>query len=356
MLCCEQISERVFMNIRHPIKNRLPGLFLPLVLLCFALCALYAGEARAEGAAGAAAAKDKTMKTMPPLTPEEERIIIHKGTEYPGTGKYLGNKAKGTYVCRACGSPLYRSEDKFESGCGWPSFDDEIPGKVKRSTDADGRRVEITCANCGGHLGHVFTGERFTDKNTRHCVNSISMHFIPEGEKLPEAAGTAQDQKPGPATAVFGGGCFWGVEDIFSRTPGVLDAVSGYSGGSTVDPTYDDVCSGRTGHAEVVRVTYDPSEISFEALARLFFELHDPTQLNRQGPDRGSQYRSILFYNNDEEKRVAQELVTLLINKGYDVVTELVPAAPFYPAEEYHQDFIRKHPGRPCHLPVKRFD
>jgi peptide methionine sulfoxide reductase msrA/msrB len=281
---------------------------------------------------------------MPALSQQERRVILDKGTETPFSGKYWNHFERGVYLCRQCGSPLYLSDSKFDSRCGWPSFDDEIPGAVKRRTDADGIRTEIICVNCGGHLGHVFAGEGFTQKNTRHCVNSASLEFLGEGDWPLERA-------------IFAGGCFWGLEHQFEQVPGVLSARSGYTGGHAANPTYEQVSGGGTGHAEAVEVLYDPARVSYENLARLFFEVHDPTQVNRQGPDVGTQYRSAVFYLDDRQKQIAQKLIDQLRRLGYNVATTLEPAGQFWAAEEYHQDYLDKHPGGySCNRRVPRFD
>lgn len=278
------------------------------------------------------------------LTPEEERVIVHKGTEIPFTGKFYNYKEKGTYTCKRCNAPLYRSEDKFDASCGWPSFDDEIPGAIKRQVDADGRRTEIVCAKCGAHLGHVFEGEGFTDKNVRHCVNSISMNFIPAEE-------TMKEEK-----AYFAGGCFWGTEYYLQKTMGVVEAHVGYMGGHTANPTYKQVCSGTTGHVETVEVVFDPAKTTYEELTKFFFEIHDPTQVDRQGPDVGEQYRSVIFYVDEEQKKTAEKLIKILKGKGLKVATKLEKAGTFWPAEDYHQDYYDHNGKLPyCHVYIKRF-
>jgi len=278
------------------------------------------------------------------LTKEEERVIIHKGTELPNTGTYNHYEEAGTYSCKRCDAQLYISTDKFESNCGWPSFDDEIDGAVKRIPDADGRRTEIVCSNCGGHLGHVFINEGYTDKNTRHCVNSISLNFIP---------GQMEEEFN---KAIFAGGCFWGMEYHFDNVKGVKETSVGYIGGSTEDPTYKEVCYENTGHAEAIEIEFDPSIVTYEELTKLFFEIHDPTQLNKQGPDVGEQYRSEIFYFDENQKKVAENLINLLKEKGYNVVTKLTKAGEFWDAEEYHQEYYEKKNGTPyCHIYTKRF-
>jgi len=307
---------------------------------------------------------------MNPLTPEEERVIVHKETEAPFTGEYNNFHGKGTYMCRRCGTALYRSDSKIDSDCGWPSFDDEIPGAARHQPDADGMRTEILCAKCGAHLGHVFLGERLTPKNTRYCVNSISMKFFQDdatsatnAAALPTAmrsstpaARSAPDPAPKTETAIFAGGCFWGVEYYFKRAKGVLSTQVGYVGGHADNPTYKQVCSGMTGHAEAVRVTYDPAQTTYESMAKLFFEIHDPTQVNRQGPDIGAQYRSIVFYQGNQQKAVAEKLIGILKAKGYNVATQVVPADTFWPAEDDHQQYYEKNGQSPyCHIYKNRF-
>ena len=310
------------------------------------------------------------------LTPEEERVIVRKGTERPFTGEYYNHFEKGAYTCKRCGAKLFESSSKFPTTCGWPSFDDQIKGAVTMQPDADGVRTEITCSNCGAHLGHVFTGEHLTPKDTRYCVNSISMNFVPAGsgaqderpvggmlpsgrhdsvaKSHPQAA--LEDATQTTERAIFASGCFWGTEYYLQKVPGVLSTTVGYTGGHVDNPTYKQVCTDKTGHAEAVEVTYDPSKTSYEQLARLFFETHDFTQLNRQGPDIGVQYRSAIFYLDEKQKQIAAGLVQTLKNKGFDVKTEITAAGKFWPAEQYHQDYYKNNGKTPyCHVYRKIF-
>ncbi len=283
-----------------------------------------------------------SIKKYNTLTPEEEYVIVNKGTERPYSGEYNDNKKKGTYYCKRCNAPLYQSENKFDSHCGWPSFDDEIKGAVNRVPDLDGMRTEIICSNCGGHLGHVFTGEGFTEKNIRHCVNSISLIF--------------KEDRMNTETAYFAGGCFWGVEHLMKKQNGVISTTVGYIGGVKENPTYEEVCTGKTGHAEVLEIIFNPEIISFEELAKLFFEIHDFSQVNRQGPDIGTQYRSGVFFTNDEQKNVIEKLIVILKEKGYKVATEINKANKFWKAEDYHQDYYDVTGKQPyCHTYKKIF-
>ncbi len=279
------------------------------------------------------------------LSKAESYVIDKKGTETPFTGKYTNHMVKGTYLCRKCGAALYNSSGKFDSDCGWPSFDDEIKGAVKRSPDPDGMRTEITCVSCGAHLGHVFTGERMTPKNIRHCVNSVSLDFVPA---------IVEEGRYG--TAIFAGGCFWGVEYFLQKEPGVISVTSGYTGGYVRNPSYKEVCTGKTGHAEAVKIIYDPEKTSYEKLLKLFLEIHDPTQVGGQGPDLGDQYRSEIFYLNEEQRKTAEKNLKILIDKDYKIATALTKASEFFDAEDYHQDYYFNNGKIPyCHGYIKRF-
>lgn len=275
------------------------------------------------------------------LTPDEKAVIWGKATERPFSGKYDKFFENGIYTCKVCGAALYDADSKFDSGCGWPAFDKSFPQAIRALPDPDGMRTEIQCARCGAHLGHVFNGENLTPTNTRYCVNSISMNFI-EAKNI--------------AKAIVAGGCFWGVEELMRKLDGVISCVSGYEGGNTLNPRYEDVCTGKTGHYEAVEIIFDKRKISYADILKRFFEIHDFTQKDGQGPDIGSQYKSAIFYENENQRKDAEAVINTLKQKGYDVATLLLPAKKFYVAEAYHQRYYERKKSDPyCHFYKKIF-
>jgi peptide methionine sulfoxide reductase msrA/msrB len=314
--------------------------------------------------------KPSTDELKKKLTPQQFEVTQHCGTEPPFRNEYWNNHAAGIYVDVTSGEPLFSSADKFDSGTGWPSFTKPLEtSNVATVTDKTHgmTRVEVRSKHGDAHLGHVFedgpapTGQRF-------CMNSASLRFIP-AEKLVESGygqyaklfpDVKQSQAPaaktqaGRETALLAGGCFWGMENILRKIPGVLETEVGYEGGGFENPSYEDVTTGRTGHAESVRVVFDPSVLSFEGLLGYFFRMHDPTTLNRQENDVGTQYRSAIFYTSEAQKQTAEAVKAKVDHSGKwksPVVTQIVPAGKFWKAEDYHQDYLVHNPdGYNCHV------
>ena len=281
------------------------------------------------------------------LTPEQYRVMRKGGTEIAFSGKYNSHYEKGIYHCAGCGTPLFRSETKYDHGTGWPSFTAAVnEGYIEQRADYSMlmKRTEVRCAVCGAHLGHVFNDGPLPAYK-HYCINSAALNFIPKESSAKKTKDKTAKKQAQSDVATFAAGCFWGVEHRFRQVKGVLSTVVGYSGGHKENPTYKQICTDKTGHAEAVKIIFDPSIVSYKDLLKVFFSLHDPTQLNRQGPDVGSQYRSVIFYHDEEQRKTAQELINQLEKSGRfgkPIVTELIPASEFYEAEEYHQCYYEK--------------
>lgn len=298
------------------------------------------------------------------------QVTQRNGTEPAFQNEYWDNHEAGIYVDVVSGEPLFSSKDKFDSGTGWPSFTRPLSDEsvVEEKDRGFGMvRTEVRSSIADSHLGHVFNDGPGPD-GLRYCINSAALRFIPaerlEEEGYGQFAGLFESNSEAESeseaaresateVATLAGGCFWGMESIIRDLPGVIDTEVGYTGGETTNPTYREISRGDTGHAESIRVVFDPAVISYEELLGFFFRMHDPTTANRQGNDIGTQYRSAIFYHDEEQRETAERVRDEVDRSGKwsrPVVTEIVAAPEFYAAEEYHQDYLVKNPGGySCH-------